>query len=171
MGSKTLRLTILLASGLIHSACSAGEGATDPSSPPEGNAANASAAIGQRGSQQMEGKMQIRIRAGEKTLTGRLENSIAARDFAALLPLTLTLKDYASTEKIADLPRQLSVEGAPAGVDPNVGDIAYYAPWGNLAIYYRDFGYSRGLVRLGKIESGAEALNSLGGTVTIEAVE
>jgi hypothetical protein len=32
-----------------------------------------------------------------------------------------------------------------------VGDITYYAPWGNLAIFYRDFGYSPGLVRLGHI--------------------
>ena len=115
--------------------------------------------------------MQIRMKTGAKTLTARLEDSKAARDFAALLPIELTLKDYASTEKIADLPRQLSTEGAPAGVDPEVGDIAYYAPWGNLAIYYRDFGYSRGLVRLGRIEADPETIKSLDGPVTIEAVE
>lgn len=115
--------------------------------------------------------MQIRIRAGQKTLTARLEDSAAARDFAAMLPLRLTLKDYASTEKVADLSRKLSTEGAPAGVDPELGDIAYYAPWGNLALYYRDFGYSRGLVRLGRIETGIEALASLDSPVTIEAVE
>jgi hypothetical protein len=36
-----------------------------------------------------------------------------SRDFAALLPLTLTLKDYAATEKISDLPKRLSTDGAP----------------------------------------------------------
>lgn len=91
-----------------------------------------------------------------------LENSATARDFATLLPLTLTLKDYASTEKISDLPRRLSEEGAPAGIDPSIGDIAYYAPWGNLAIYYRDFAYSKGLIKLGTIVSGLEALNQPG---------
>jgi len=115
--------------------------------------------------------MNIRITAGERTLTARLEHSAAARDFAALLPVELTLNDYASTEKVADLPRKLSTEGAPDGVDPEVGDIAYYAPWGNIAIYYRDFGYSRGLVRLGHIEGGPEALRSLEGRVTIESIE
>jgi hypothetical protein len=125
----------------------------------------------QPGPQQMEGTMQIRIRAGARILTARLEDSAAARDFAALLPLELSLRDYASTEKIADLPRQLSTEGAPPGVDPEAGDIAYYAPWGNLAIYYRDFGYSRGLVRLGRIEAGAEAPSSLDGPVIIEGME
>ena len=113
--------------------------------------------------------MEIRIKAGQTVLTARLEDSPTARDFAAMLPLNLTLKDYASTEKVADLPRKLSTDGAPDGVDPELGDIAYYAPWGNLALYYRDFGYSRGLVRLGRIETGAEQLRSLEGTVTIEA--
>lgn len=35
----------------------------------------------------------------------------------------------------------------------------YYAPWGNLAIFYKDFGYASGLVILGKIDSEVEALN------------
>ena len=50
-----------------------------------------------------------------------------------------------------------------------MGDITYYAPWGNLAIFYKDFGYSRGLVILGKIDSGLEALIVPGSLrVTIE---
>jgi hypothetical protein len=32
-----------------------------------------------------------------------------------ILPLTLTLEDYASAEKIAYPPRKLSTPGAPAG--------------------------------------------------------
>lgn len=171
MASKTLRLTILLASSLLHSACSAEEETSNPSALPEGKAANASIMPVERGPEQLENTMQIRIRAGERILTARLEDSAAARDFAALLPIELRLKDYASTEKIADLPRQLSTEGAPSGTDPAVGDIAYYAPWGNLAIYYRDFGYSRGLIRLGRIEGSAEALSSIEGPVIIEGIE
>jgi hypothetical protein len=106
--------------------------------------------------------MRIRIDIEGTTMTGTLEQSAAARDFAALLPLTLTLRDYAATEKISDLPRRLSTQGAPPGFDPSVGDIAYYAPWGNLAIFYRDFGYSIGLIKLGAIESGGAALNRPG---------
>ncbi len=117
-----------------------------------------------------EQTVQIRINAGDTVLMARLENSAAARDFEAMLPLRLTLKDYASTEKVADLPRKLATEGAPAGVDPDAGDITLYSPWGNLAIFYRDGSYSPGLIRLGRIESGAEQLASLEGPVTIEAV-
>ncbi|BAU65090.1 hypothetical protein STA3757_24690 [Stanieria sp. NIES-3757] len=110
-------------------------------------------------STQQTNSMKINIKAGNEVITATLVDSKTTQDFISLLPLTLTLEDYANTEKISDLPRTLSTEDAPPGSDPSVGDIAYYAPWGNLAIYYRDFGYSNGLVILGKIDSGIEALN------------
>jgi hypothetical protein len=106
--------------------------------------------------------MKIRIRIDGTPITATLENNATARDFASLLPLTLTLSDYASTEKVSGLPRRLSTEGAPAGVDPSVGDMAYYAPWGNLAIYYEDFGYSAGLIKLATIDSGVEVFRRSG---------
>lgn len=116
--------------------------------------------------------MKIGIRIDDTVLTATLEDSATARDFASLLPLTVTLRDYASTGKIADLPRRLSEEDAPAGSDPSVGDIAYYAPWGNLAIFHHDFGYSRGLIHLGTVESGIEALSRPGPrTATIELLD
>lgn len=113
----------------------------------------------------------IRLKVGDKVLTATLIDSKTTRDFISLLPLTLTLEDYARTEKVSGLPKRLSTEDAPSGSDPSIGDIAYYAPWGNLAIFYRDFGYSSGLVILGKIDSGIEALNLPGSlTVTIELI-
>jgi hypothetical protein len=82
------------------------------------------------------------------------------------------LEDYNQTEKISDLPRKLSTKGAPAGSDPSAGDIAYYAPWGNLAIFYRDFGYSSGLVIFGKIDGEIETFNAPGSVkATIELVK
>ena len=114
----------------------------------------------------------IRITLEDTVLTAVLMDSKTTQDFVSLLPLTLTLEDYVGTEKISDLPKRLSTEDAPSGSDPSVGDIAYYAPWGNLAIFYRDFGYSSGLVILGKIDSGMEALNVPGSVrVTIELIE
>ncbi len=103
--------------------------------------------------------MKIDVDVEGTTITATLDDSPATRDFALLLPLTLTLEDYNSTEKISNLPRRLSTQGAPAGIDPSPGDITYYAPWGNLAIFYKDFGYSRGLVKLGAIITGGKALN------------
>lgn len=107
-------------------------------------------------------RRKIRLTVGETVIEGSLADNAASRDFASLLPLTLTLSDYNATEKISDLPSRLSTTDAPEGLAPAVGDITYYAPWGNLAIFYRDFGYSRGLVKLGEISTAIESVAQIG---------
>lgn len=74
--------------------------------------------------------MKIHLTFDGKVLAATLLDNATARDLVSLLPLELTLEDYASTEKIAHPPRKLSIAGAPAGAGAEVGDIAYYAPWG-----------------------------------------
>ena len=106
--------------------------------------------------------MRIRMSIEGTPLTATLDDNVASRDFASLLPLALTLTDYAATEKISDLPRRLSTEGTPPGSEPAVGTLAYYAPWGNLPLFYRDAGYANGLVRLGTITSGMDVLKQSG---------
>ena len=82
----------------------------------------------------------------------------AGEDFAQLLPLALTLQDYHGIEKIADLPRALNTQSAPSSYKPSAGDITVYAPWGNLALFYKPFPESRGLVRLGEFTGDYSAL-------------
>ncbi len=114
-------------------------------------------------------KISIRINGHEIAAT--LIDNATSRDFVSLLPLKLKLEDYGETEKISYLPRKLSTEGTPPGSDPSAGDVSYYAPWGNLALFRRDFRYSSGLIKLGKIDSGLEALNIPGSIeVTINLV-
>ena len=97
--------------------------------------------------------MDIRIVIDGTELRGTLDDTPAGRDFGAMLPLTLRLTD---TEKISDLPQRPSTEaGVPAGTAGSAGDITVYAPWGNLALFYRDFTYTDDLIRLGRLESGA----------------
>ena len=95
---------------------------------------------------------------GTVVATATLDDNETANDFAALLPLSLPLKDYAASEKIADLPRKLTTRGAPAAHTPWAGDVSYYAPWGNLAIFYKDGERSEGLVRIGRVDSSLDAL-------------
>jgi hypothetical protein len=108
-------------------------------------------------------RMKIRIKVGETVLTATMLNTETSRDFISLLPLTVRMKDYSGTEKISDLPRRLSTKNAPSGCDPSVGDVTYYSPWGNLAIFYKDFGYSNGLIKLGSFDGGIEKLGSVKG--------
>ncbi|WP_328305342.1 cyclophilin-like fold protein [Pseudomonas guariconensis] len=104
----------------------------------------------------------IHIILGKQVISASLEDSPATRDLISQLPLSIDLADYSAKEKIAYLPHKLDTSGAPAGIDPDVGDVTYYAPWGNLAIFYRDFGYSVGLIKLGSITNGLEHLGYSG---------
>jgi hypothetical protein len=113
-------------------------------------------------SQRRTATMNIRLTVNGKSATAKLIDNATARDLRALLPLNLTLEDYAAAEKIAYLPRKLSTVDAPSGFDPSVGDLTYYTPWGNLAIFHKDAPYAEGLVQLGRIESGLDLLAALG---------
>lgn len=64
--------------------------------------------------------------------------------------------DYNGTEKIRDLPHKLSTHGAPDGFAPSAGDLTFYAPWGNRAVFYRDSLWSGSLVSLGRMLAGVE---------------
>ena len=113
----------------------------------------------------------IKIIHGSNEVVFIMENNAASRDFLALLPLTLDMEDYNRTEKISALPSKLSTEGVPSGYDPDAGDICLYAPWGNICIFYRDFGYAGGLVKLGHAVSGADLLNKLEGPVQVQIIK
>lgn len=78
-------------------------------------------------------KIRIDIEGSKQPLFATLPMTPTVQDFAKQLPLTLTLKDYDSTEKIADLPTKLTTQNAPNGYAGKAGDLTYYAPWGNLA--------------------------------------
>ena len=106
--------------------------------------------------------MKLKLTIGEKILIATMVDNPTTRDFLTLLPLSLTLTDYNSTEKISELPKKLSLKSAPEGYKPSIGDITLYAPWGNLAMFYKDFSYSTGLILLGKIDSGVETLEAAG---------
>ncbi|WP_238808411.1 cyclophilin-like fold protein [Paenibacillus sp. EKM212P] len=108
----------------------------------------------------------------EEVMVSMYDNP-TSQDFLQKLPMTITFEDYAGTEKISRLEKRLSIEAAPSGIDPSVGDFTYYSPWGNLAIFYQDFGYSSGLVKLGHIEVGVEKLVKMNGsfTMTIEQAQ
>lgn len=56
---------------------------------------------------------------------------------------------------------------APAGYNPSVGDITYYAPWGNIAIFYKDFGYASGLIKLGRFDSGIGLIQKVKGSAKV----
>ncbi|MER6980261.1 cyclophilin-like fold protein [Streptomyces carpinensis] len=95
--------------------------------------------------------MNIHLTINGHRVGAALNGSATARDLAELLPLTLEMEDFHQTERISYPPRKLDTSGAPAASNPKAGDLAYYAPWGNLALFYRDGDHSPNLVILGRL--------------------
>lgn len=109
-----------------------------------------------------ENAVKIQFIHNGTTVIGSLEDNAVSREFLAMLPLTVKLEDYGSAEKIARLPRKLRQADARQAITPVAGDITYYVPWGNLAIFREGFRHSPGLVKLGRIEQGLESLRQAG---------
>ncbi|GIH61776.1 cyclophilin-like fold protein [Microbispora siamensis] len=66
---------------------------------------------------------------------------------------------FHGTERIGYPPRKLTTDGAPEPAAAKAGDIAYFAPWGNLALFYRDGpSASADLLILGHIDADTDQL-------------
>jgi hypothetical protein len=157
MPTRALVLALSLAMALSGVACAA-----------ERRTVNDAAVVAEQVS-----AMKLRLKVGEKILAASLIDSETTRDFISLLPLNLTMNDLFSREKSGDLPRPIS-EGGQRTRNYVVGDIIYWSPSAHLAIYYRYDGQSipsPGIIVIGKIDSGVEALNVPGPVnVTIELI-
>src|SRR5438046_4457779 len=106
--------------------------------------------------------MKIRLTLDNgKAITATLIDSETTRDFVSLLPLTLTMNDLFGREKFGHLPRPIS-EGGKRTRTYEVGDIAYWSPGPDVAIYYRHDGEkipNPGIIVIGKLDPGVQAFH------------
>jgi len=106
----------------------------------------------------------LEIDIGRQVLTAQLDDSQAARDFVSLLPLTMTLNDLFRREKYGRLPRPIS-ESGPRKHAYDVGELIYWSPGPDVAIFYRHDGQGipePGVIVLGKITGDLQALSRAG---------
>lgn len=78
--------------------------------------------------------------------------------FASVLPLKVTMNDLFGREKYGDLPKALSKNG-PSKNKYEVGEIAYWSPAKQFAVYYHQDGEtipSPGIIPIAKIDAGTE---------------
>nr|WP_235688430.1 cyclophilin-like fold protein [Campylobacter coli] len=101
--------------------------------------------------------MQIKLLFNGKELLVNLEQNEASRQFYNTLPLELEFSDFIGKEKIAHLPKVLNAKGSSA-YKPQIGDLFYYVPWGNIGIFYELQNANEDLVFLGKVQGNLEFL-------------
>lgn len=106
--------------------------------------------------------MQIRFAFDTQTFTVTLNAGLAARELLTMLPLDLTIDDYAHNEKIAYLPTKLTARPDGPFGNERPGNFCYYAPWGNLVFFHGGYRYSAGLVRLGQMDGSIEPIRRRG---------
>lgn len=111
--------------------------------------------------------MQISIQSNGNTTLFQLNDSQAAQALYDQLPLSIAVENYSSNEKIFYPPNKLTTANTPLA-NAQTGTLAYYAPWGDVVMFYGDFGSAGGLYELGEATSGAEHIRNMSGTVTIE---
>jgi hypothetical protein len=156
--SKSFKTGSLLFSTLLLAGSLVAGGASKGSSP----------------STQRTTNMKIRITIADKVVIASVADNATARDFVSLLPLNLSMKDLFGREKYGDLPKPVSEKG-PREKRYAVGDIAYWSPAHQFAVYYRQDGKSiasPGIIPIAKIDAGAEAFNVPGSVkVSIEVCD
>lgn len=114
----------------------------------------------------------LTLRFDGQVATAVLDETPAAREFAALLPLTLRLSDPMGQAKSGRLPLSgsLNVTDAARTFRTTAGQLAYWPPSSTVALVHDDLGQrvpAPGLVRLGVIDSGLSAIAATGNHVTV----
>ncbi len=111
--------------------------------------------------------MRIRVISNGNTTVFELNNSQASQELYAQLPLSIKVENFGNNEKIFYLAYKLSTNNTPVANAKN-GTLAYYAPWGNVVMFYKDFGKASGLYELGEVVLGIEHIKNLFGTIEIQ---
>lgn len=114
--------------------------------------------------------MQITIEAnGVKTIF-ELNNSNAAKELLEQLPMKIEVENYSHNEKIFYPSKKLSTVDTPMANAKN-GTIAYYAPWGDVVMFYKDFGSASGLYELGSCVKGCEHIKNMSGIIELKLLQ
>ena len=102
----------------------------------------------------------ITITAGDRTITASLNNSAVAREFVAMLPVTLPWFRSIGIEYITELSAPLNETG-PFYTDVRPGDIVYYNPRDSITIIYAPTSSVPTLTKMGEITSDLNVFREL----------
>lgn len=125
--------------------------------------------IGARREEPEAASLKVKISVGDQTISATMEDNAAGRDFLSRLPLEVTLNDFNNTtEKIFYPDPALTLEGVKRGCAPVPGDITIYAPWGNVAIFCKNWSHSNDLIKIGHIDGDGISALTVGGDIKVK---
>ncbi len=124
---------------------------------------------GDNSMEQAQTSRQIAVHFDGGAVVYQLNDSPAADALLAQLPLTVEVEDFSTNEKIFYPPQALDTAGTPLA-EGRAGVLAYYAPWGDVVMFYGRFGTNSSLYELGQAVSSQELIRGMSGAVTIDAV-
>lgn len=113
---------------------------------------------------------QISVTCGDTQVVYELNDSSAAQSLLSQLPLTVEVEDFSTNEKVFYPPQELDTSDTPLA-EGGAGTLAYYAPWGDVVLFYDSFSANGSLYELGEAVSGVENIGQMSGTITVETVE
>lgn len=112
-------------------------------------------------------EMRILIRGEQdESIVFQLNESAAAKSFYDLLPMSIGMENYQDSEKIFYPLTRLDTHDTQLAKGPS-GILAYYEPWGNIAMFYDDCEGAYGLYALGEAVFGETLISQLNGMIEI----
>lgn len=114
-------------------------------------------------------KKQISVTNNDIKIIFELNGSQAAEDLYNQLPLEVKVENFSDNEKTF-YPEKLTTSNTPLA-DAKKGTLCYYAPWGDVVMFYKDYGKGSSLYELGECISGKDDIKKLSGTIKVEKVD
>ncbi|MDY5185737.1 cyclophilin-like fold protein [Helicobacter trogontum] len=103
--------------------------------------------------------MKIKLLFNNQELLINLDKNETSKEFYQSLPFELEFSDFIGKEKIAHLPNELKNNNSN-GYEPEIGDLFYYTPWGNIGIFYEKQPFNRDIIFLGKVQGNLDLLRA-----------
>lgn len=113
-------------------------------------------------------KLRMTDQAGHQ-VTIALNDSGAAQDLARQKPSEVRIENYSNDEKTFYPDKKLNLANTPRA-HAVVGTLGYFAPWGDVCLFYRNFGSAAGLYELGITINGKDQISQLIGTTKLEFI-
>lgn len=160
MGRRNfLAAAAALGTNTLLGGCSAGERGA--------GAAETDAPTGSAEEEAVTSARTMTVTCGDAVVTYELNDSPAADALLGQLPLTLEVDDFSDNEKVFYPPEELDVTDAPPAESGEAGTLAYYAPWGDVVMFYGSFSPNDALYELGWAVDGEERISELSGTIEV----